>query len=795
MLNRVEYNYGIMHWKIVTVMMILGSVLHGQSLFIDNFDDNFLANHWSFQSSTYTPIEEDGVLKIEYNRSVSSRAWDQFNLRLRNLSFSENPILSVAIKSEVKTNIVLKPENVNTGSDWIELSIPGDGLWHQYAVEMFDVVSRPLDIVYFYFDGGTTILKNGLIEFDNFQIGGDVSTTMNTNLLAKAITDAGRLANHITEGEATGDNPIGDKEVLKTIISGFSRLLAEVDGNSTQELIDAAAYSLYDHCILFEQRTKLDLEHFAVDGDLVHSAKVLLSNLHKLKGPRFMYGQQDPVGAGARWIGDDERSDVKDVTGSHPALFNWDANEITRQKSRDRFSDRIEEYHDRGAVTSFVWHQLDPEGNGFFVDEVSNPNAIAKSLMPGGENNQLFLDKLTQLANNTKTYRDKNGRSIPILFRPYHEHNGHWFWWGTGTPEQDFIDLWQYTVDYLKDELNVHNFLYVFSPDGTQMNTSDRSYTFRYPGEDYVDVHGLDFYFFNGGNDSEQNRFMRSVNQTVESANFFNKPSAITEVGNEGLTIPHWHMQNLLRPIKANETAIQISYLSTWRNEAEFNHYAPFTGHKSVPDFLEFYSDPTTIFLNNIMPGTSDEIYTDELSEASDAAFIYYYKIKNGPSQNVDSENIVFDDLVNFNFTNTTATIGFSRNATITREGIPQESDITIIDFSEPITYTVTSEDGTVQRDYTVSLDFLSELENVQVVNDDFIVDVFPLPAKDFVNIESNNSLKLIETYNLAGQLIRTVKLNNHRELRLNNLGREEFILRLVDANDQQVFRKLIIHR
>ena len=93
------------------------------------------------------------------------------------------------------------------------------------------------------------------------------------------------------------------------------------------------------------------------------------------------------------------------------------------------------------------------------------------------------------------------------------------------------------------------------------------------------------------------------------------------------------------------------------------------------------------------MPGITDEIYSDRLSEASDAAFIYYYKIKNWPSQNVDSEDIIFGDLVNFEFKNTTAIIGFSKNATITSKGVLQENDVTRIDLTYPVTYTVTSED------------------------------------------------------------------------------------------------------
>lgn len=48
------------------------------------------------------------------------------------------------------------------------------------------------------------------------------------------------------------------------------------------------------------------------------------------------------------------------------------------------------------------------------------------------------------------------GELIPVIFRPYHEHNGDWFWWGKGVnSEEDYIKLWQFTVEYLRDEKDV----------------------------------------------------------------------------------------------------------------------------------------------------------------------------------------------------------------------------------------------------------------------------------------------------------------------------------------------------
>ena len=75
---------------------------------------------------------------------------------------------------------------------------------------------------------------------------------------------------------------------------------------------------------------------------------------------------------------------------------------------------------------------------------------------------------------------------IPVIFRPFHELNGSWFWWGgkNCTPEE-IKQLYRFTVAYLRDQKNVHNLLYAYN---TDRFTTKEDYLERYPGDEWVDI-------------------------------------------------------------------------------------------------------------------------------------------------------------------------------------------------------------------------------------------------------------------------------------------------------------------
>jgi mannan endo-1,4-beta-mannosidase len=99
-------------------------------------------------------------------------------------------------------------------------------------------------------------------------------------------------------------------------------------------------------------------------------------------------------------------------------------------------------------------------------------------------------------------------QNIPVLFRPFHENSGDWFWWGNSGCEDEnnkycpeiFIRIWQYTVEYMYKK-GVHNCIYVYSPNGSDFDNEEKMYTnaFRpyaitYPGDDWVDICAFDDY-------------------------------------------------------------------------------------------------------------------------------------------------------------------------------------------------------------------------------------------------------------------------------------------------------------
>jgi mannan endo-1,4-beta-mannosidase len=76
----------------------------------------------------------------------------------------------------------------------------------------------------------------------------------------------------------------------------------------------------------------------------------------------------------------------------------------------------------------------------------------------------------------------------PVLFRPFVELNGNWFWWG-GQPTAQFVTVWQQMHDYLVKTKGLTNLLWVYN-----VNTGSGNYAAYYPGPTYVDIVSMDSY-------------------------------------------------------------------------------------------------------------------------------------------------------------------------------------------------------------------------------------------------------------------------------------------------------------
>jgi len=344
-----------------------------------------------------------------------------------------------------------------------------------------------------------------------------------------------------------------------------------------------------------------------VDSKATPETTALFANLKNIQKSNILVGHHDATMYGHTWAGDDNRSDIKDVCGSHPALIGFDfalftnkPSEMTQNRSEFLLQCIIETYN-RGGVVTMCWHTDNPlNGQTAWVDTTKTVENTVKELLPGGKAHEAYINKLKQIAVTAKAAISADGKLVPIIFRPFHEMEGGWFWWGRPyrTPEE-FKSLWRFTVEYLRDSLEVHNFLYAYSTD-CKFFTREQ-YLIDYPGNNYVDVLGMDDYW-DFRPDGANNPVLAGEKIKIISdlAQEKGKLAAMTETGLESIADSTWFTKKLL-PVLRSQGA-RLAYVMLWRNDNHMKHhfYAPFPGHSSVPDFLRFYHNEYTLFENDL---------------------------------------------------------------------------------------------------------------------------------------------------------------------------------------------------
>lgn len=347
-----------------------------------------------------------------------------------------------------------------------------------------------------------------------------------------------------------------------------------------------------------------------IDDQATKETKALYQNLFKISERGFMFGHEDTDAYGVGWWAKKGRSDVKETTGSYPAVHGWDLGNIDREFNIDtvdfkKMKKWIKATYKRGGINTISWHII----NIVSGDHSWEQTPAVKAILPGGTHHEAYLKKLNLVAdflNDCKV----GSTYTPIIFRPWHEHNGDWFWWGKGvTTEEDYIALWRFTVDYLKDVKKIHHLIYAFSPDRSRMNmdsAAHQSYLYGYPGDDYVDVLGLDNYWdvthmpSRGGSEVQEQNFVKSLQIITEIAKEKGKVAALTETGSIGIENPKWFTEVILDPIKKNQETIDIAWMLVWRNRSEEGMMAPHPKHPSAADFIIFRKDPLTIFEDDL---------------------------------------------------------------------------------------------------------------------------------------------------------------------------------------------------
>jgi len=343
-----------------------------------------------------------------------------------------------------------------------------------------------------------------------------------------------------------------------------------------------------------------------IDENATKETKNLYRNLKIIAKKHILFGHQHALEYGHGWSNEANRSDVKSVTGSHPAVVGIDFSDFSGH-SKEKIENakailrkNVIDTYERGGITTVSWHFSNPVSEGSFYWKDSVSVAAMELIKPGGSHHERYKEILKTIADFANSVKGKNGTLAPMIFRPYHEFDGDWFWWGKKyTSREDFIAVWQFTVSYLKDTLGVHNFIYAFSPDN-KFN-SESEYLERYPGDDYVDMLGMDDYAdFGRDGKYDLKAGVKKLKIISDLAISKNKLAAFTETGLESIPTPNWWTEILLKSLKSEN--LQLAYVLVWRNDVKSptHFYAPFPKQISAPDFVKFYDDPYTLFENDL---------------------------------------------------------------------------------------------------------------------------------------------------------------------------------------------------
>ena len=186
---------------------------------------------------------------------------------------------------------------------------------------------------------------------------------------------------------------------------------------------------------------------------------------------------------------------IEEASGKVPMIWGgdlaWDARQVVEIATR--------EYH-RGHIVTLMWHVNRPfdrtphvdfkrQTQGEFTAEQWNELVSADDTPM----KRMWMEQVDSIAQYLKVLKDRN---IPVLWRPYHEMNGEWFWWGDRRGERGFTVLWKMLYDRMVNHHHLDNLIWVWNANAPRNIPGDTAmeYSAYYPGNDYVDVLATDVY-------------------------------------------------------------------------------------------------------------------------------------------------------------------------------------------------------------------------------------------------------------------------------------------------------------
>ena len=226
------------------------------------------------------------------------------------------------------------------------------------------------------------------------------------------------------------------------------------------------------------------------DSEASDEVRALLRYFNSIEGKGILTGQH------TQSVPQEELEYISKVTnGKLPAVCGFEllgySPNINRADSSEACLKEVDEVYGtietamnwakRGGIVTYTWHWFSPIGgrDKAFYAEHTDFDA-SKAANAGTPEYEAMIKDLDYMAELLKPFQE---RKIPILWRPFHESEGKWFWWGAKGPEVA-AKLYRIMFDYFTKEKDLHNLLWVWNCPLKE----------GYVGDEYCDIISRDIY-------------------------------------------------------------------------------------------------------------------------------------------------------------------------------------------------------------------------------------------------------------------------------------------------------------
>jgi cellobiose epimerase len=230
-----------------------------------------------------------------------------------------------------------------------------------------------------------------------------------------------------------------------------------------------------------------------VNREATPEARALLERLYAERGKHIFSGHHNDANLPDRYP-----DRVEQLTGKRPAVWGADFIGSYRPENGRRLVDEAVKHAHEGYIITLMWHAGRPQDDPPFGWKESVQGKMTDQqwdelLTPGSPLNTRWAVQVDSVAAFLSALRDQH---IPVLWRPYHEQNGVWFWWGNRKGPRGSAGLYRMLYDRLVHLHHLNNLIWVWNSNAPRQLLADEAFDYAdfFPGLDCVDVLATDIY-------------------------------------------------------------------------------------------------------------------------------------------------------------------------------------------------------------------------------------------------------------------------------------------------------------